>query len=96
MTKFSFTSDDAAELSALTASREAYNANNPQNLMETDQDYVSWYLSSWFGQLAIAYATSEDVLKSVLEAAKAANIQGADSLLEARFPVAPVVEAQVE
>jgi len=89
MTKFTFSSDDAAELAALSASREAYNANNPQNPMKTDQDYVSWYLSSWLGQLAIAYATSDAVLKAVLEAAKAANIDGAGKLIEARFPATP-------
>ena len=93
MTKFTVSTDDAAQLAALSASREAYNANNPQNVMKTDQDYVSWYLSSWFGQLALAYATSDDVLKRVLEAAKVANIDGAETLMVARFPVEAVKDA---
>jgi hypothetical protein len=89
MTAFTYEADDKIEVPAIGAAREAYNANNPQNLQATDQDFFNLINSSQFAQWAAANvkqvtvtAPEFDAMAQFVDDAKKAGVQNVDQMVE--------------
>lgn len=85
--RFTIDVEDEAQLSGITAARVAYNEINPQNILETDQAYFEWFMSSVFANWGSAHTTSKK------QAAYDAFDAGDTSLLKAMIEV---VDKQAE
>lgn len=76
MTTFTVDIKDQAQLDGLSAERERYNANNPQNVQPDDATFFAFLAASWFAQYA-ASKTDKDLADAV-----AAAKQGDPSMLK--------------